>query len=164
MGFARAPPGVARCYLHTRGKGRTSWHPVLPLLFCLRRGRMRFTVRSLGGKLIISAALTLLLCLLLFSTASWLLLKNFYEHEARSDAIAHLTLIKRAYQTQAAPPINNKFASDLVHKTSLNLTVVLCKSGHIRGTTVPDIAALNRHISEKALCTPGAVNIIEDYL
>src|SRR5258707_1380463 len=61
---------------------------------------MRFTVRSLGGKLIISAALTLLLCMLLFSTASWLLLKFFYEHEARSGAPAHLGAIKNAYHTQ----------------------------------------------------------------
>ncbi|HEX9134722.1 MAG TPA: histidine kinase dimerization/phospho-acceptor domain-containing protein [Ktedonobacteraceae bacterium] len=61
---------------------------------------MRFTVRSLGGKLVISAALTLLLCMLLFSAASWYFLKSFYEHEAKSDAISHLAVIKNAYQTQ----------------------------------------------------------------
>jgi signal transduction histidine kinase len=63
---------------------------------------MRFTVRSLGGKLMVSAALTLLLCLLCFSAASWYLLKIFYEHEAKSDATAHLALMKRAYQAQTA--------------------------------------------------------------
>ncbi|HEU0003700.1 MAG TPA: ATP-binding protein [Ktedonobacteraceae bacterium] len=63
---------------------------------------MRFTVRSLGGKLIVSAALTLLLCLLCFSAASWYLLKVFYEHEAKSDATMHLALMKRAYQAQTA--------------------------------------------------------------
>jgi signal transduction histidine kinase len=47
---------------------------------------MRFTVRSLGGKLVISAALMLLLCILLFSVISWYVLKSFYEHEAISDA------------------------------------------------------------------------------
>src|SRR5215472_7371928 len=102
---------------------------------------MRFTVRSLGGKLIISAALTLLLCMLLFSTASWLLLKIFYEHEARSDATAHLhAIIKNAYPFQVAQPINNKFAADLVRNTGLS--VVLCESGRMLGTTVPNIAAL----------------------
>ena len=94
---------------------------------------MRFTVRSLGGKLIISAALTLLLCMLLFSTASWLLLKFFYEHEARSGATAHLLAINKAYHTQmAAKHIDKKFAADLVR-----LNVVLCKSGHMLGTTMP---------------------------
>jgi len=69
-------------------------------LFVTRRVGMRFTVRSLGGKLIISAAFTLLLCVLLFATASWYLLKSFYEHEAKSDATMHLALIKHAYQAQ----------------------------------------------------------------
>src|SRR5947209_3561814 len=69
-------------------------------LFVTRRVGMRFTVRSLGGKLIISAAFTLLLCMLLFATASWYLLKSFYEHEAKSDATMHLALIKHAYQAQ----------------------------------------------------------------
>jgi|GEM_PF-2563414 len=30
---ARASQSLV-CALHIRGKGRTSWHPVLPLLFC----------------------------------------------------------------------------------------------------------------------------------
>jgi signal transduction histidine kinase len=47
---------------------------------------MRFTVRSLGGKLVISAALMLLLCMLLFSVISWFVLKSFYEHQAISTA------------------------------------------------------------------------------
>jgi len=70
---------------------------------------MRFKVRSLGGKLIISAALTLLLCLLLFTASSWFLLKMFYEHEAKSDATMHLLHIKSAYQTQT---------SQLIHELS----------------------------------------------
>ena len=63
---------------------------------------MRFTVRSLGGKLVISAALMLLLCMLLFSVTSWYFLKSFYEHEARSDARIHLASIKSAYQMKIA--------------------------------------------------------------
>jgi hypothetical protein len=76
---------------------------------------MRFKVRSLGGKLIISAALTLLLCMLLFSTASWFLLKLFYEHEARSGASAHLGTIRIAYHTQIASllqDLNKEEAAD----------------------------------------------------
>ena len=61
---------------------------------------MRFTVRSLGGKLVISAALMLLLCMLLFSVTSWYVLKSFYEHEAISDAGTHLKSIQSAYQTK----------------------------------------------------------------
>ncbi|HKV01758.1 MAG TPA: histidine kinase dimerization/phospho-acceptor domain-containing protein, partial [Ktedonobacteraceae bacterium] len=240
---------------------------------------MRFTVRSLGGKLIVSAALTLLLCLLLFSAASWYLLKSFYEHQAKSDAAAHLTLIEHDYQDQIASliqeitkneandtkleaalsqplmassrsllidiltpalteyrlsglglifkgggsvlvpsnggdsapletmnlvdqgkvvtslqmvpgassahsawnveiviPVQNStgvqvgvlvatqriddyFASDLVRNTGLN--VVLCESRHMLGTTVHNIAALDRHIAENALCAPGALNMID---
>ena len=63
---------------------------------------MKFRVRSLGGKLIIVAALTLLLCMLLFSAISWGVLKYLSEREARSDAPAHLSLIKQAFQAQDA--------------------------------------------------------------
>jgi len=63
---------------------------------------MRFTVRSLGGKLIAGAALTLLLCLLCFSAASLYVLKIFYEHEAKNDATIHLALVQHAYQAQSA--------------------------------------------------------------
>src|SRR5947209_4269553 len=68
---------------------------------------MRITVRSLGGKLVISAALTLLLCMLLFSGISWYLLKSFYEREARNDAAAHLVSLKRAYTGQSALLLRN---------------------------------------------------------
>ncbi len=63
---------------------------------------MRFRVRSLGGKLIIVAALTLLLCMLLFSAISWGVLKYLSEREARSDAPTHLSLIKQAFQAENA--------------------------------------------------------------
>lgn len=57
----------------------------------------------------VSAALTLLLCLLCFSAASWYVLKIFYEHEATDDAATHLALMRRAYQTQTT-----LLASDLL--------------------------------------------------
>lgn len=68
---------------------------------------MRFTVRSLGGKLIISAALTLLLCMVLFAATSWYLLKIFYEHQAAGDARSHLTYIKESYQDRSTNIIKN---------------------------------------------------------
>src|SRR3989440_6972555 len=69
-------------------------------LFVTRRSGMRFTVRSLGGKLIISAALTLLLCMLLFVAGSWLLLTLYYEHAAIDGANRHLASIKNIYRNQ----------------------------------------------------------------
>ncbi len=61
---------------------------------------MRFHVRSLGGKLILVAALTLLLCMLLFAGLSWGLLKYMSERDARSDASTHLTLLQKTYAAQ----------------------------------------------------------------
>jgi signal transduction histidine kinase len=83
---------------------------------------MRFTVRSLGGKLVISAALTLLLCMLLFSVTSWYVLKTFYEHEAINDARIHLPIIKYAYTTQIT-----KLISDLNEEAKLP-TIVSAES------------------------------------
>lgn len=50
----------------------------------------------------VSAALTLVLCLVCFSAASWFVLKIFYEHEAKQDAATHLALMRHAYQKQTA--------------------------------------------------------------
>lgn len=83
---------------------------------------MRFKVRSLGGKLIIVAALTLLLCMLFFSALSWGLLKYLSEHEARSDATLHLSYLKKAYQAESVTLIQdlNQVArsSDLISSLS----------------------------------------------
>lgn len=61
---------------------------------------MRLAVGSLSSKLIVSAALTLLSCMLLFAATSWYALKTFSENQARSDASAHLLLIEQAFQAQ----------------------------------------------------------------
>ncbi|HYT33420.1 MAG TPA: ATP-binding protein [Ktedonobacteraceae bacterium] len=68
---------------------------------------MRFKVRSLGGKLIFVAALTLLLCLIIFSALSWGLLKYLSQREARSDAAIHLSTLKDAYQSASATLIQD---------------------------------------------------------
>lgn len=66
-----------------------------------RKGRVRFTVRSLGGKLVISAALTLLLCMLLFGALSWYAVKAFYERAARGSATSNLSNISQLYVEQS---------------------------------------------------------------
>jgi len=71
------------------------------------RSRARFTVRSLGGKLVMSAALTLLLCMLLFVAISWSLVRAFDERQARSDASMHLTSLGQTYQEQSAQHLQN---------------------------------------------------------
>ena len=71
-----------------------------------RRSRAHFTVRSLGGKLVISATLTLLLCLLLFAAFSWYLVKAFYEREARNASSVHLNSISQAYLEQSGASLH----------------------------------------------------------
>ncbi len=83
---------------------------------------MRFTVRSLGGKLVISAALMLLLCVLLFSFTSWYVLKSYYEHEAKSDARLHLAVMKSAYKTQIASLIDNLTTEAKLHDITAALS------------------------------------------
>jgi len=66
----------------------------------------------------------------------------------------------------AVQDINNDFAFDLSEFASDRpggggLNVVLCESKHILGTTVNDIAKLDRHVSEDVICAPGALNLID---
>ncbi|TMC20614.1 MAG: hypothetical protein E6J34_12150 [Chloroflexi bacterium] len=68
---------------------------------------MQFTVRSLGGKLVAFATLTLLLCMVLFALLSWGLLRFYAEQAAKSDAQAHLALLKRAYQAHTTSFVHN---------------------------------------------------------
>jgi signal transduction histidine kinase len=65
-----------------------------------RRGRVRFTERSLSSKLILSATLMLVLCMVLFSMLAWWLVRAFYERSAQSDANARLASLSQAYTTQ----------------------------------------------------------------
>lgn len=59
---------------------------------------MPITIRSLGGKLIIAATLTFLLCMLLFIILSWSILQLYTKNQAKRDIQTHLALIKQAYQ------------------------------------------------------------------
>jgi signal transduction histidine kinase/sensor domain CHASE-containing protein/HAMP domain-containing protein len=60
---------------------------------------MQFTIRSLGGKLIIVATFTLLLCLLLITIFSWSTLRYYTESQAKKDAQAHLSSLQQVYQS-----------------------------------------------------------------
>jgi signal transduction histidine kinase len=60
---------------------------------------MQFTVRSLGGKLIIVATFTLLLCLLLMTILSWSTLRFYTESQAKKDAQTHLSRLQQIYQS-----------------------------------------------------------------
>src|SRR6266581_236461 len=75
---------------------------------------MLFKVRSLGGKLIVVATCTLLLCMVLFSVLSWSLLKFYSEHEAAANAQSDLSLKKKTLQSQTLALVQdlNKLASD----------------------------------------------------
>ncbi len=63
---------------------------------------MQFPMRSLGGKLTISAALVLLLSLLLFMVTAWGLLTFYAEREAKNNAQLHLARAKKAYSAHNA--------------------------------------------------------------
>lgn len=103
---------------------------------------MRFTVRSLGGKLILVALLTLLLCLLFSIILSWSLLKLYAENEARSDAQLQLSLFKQSYQVYTTTLVDDMHALDdanvptnLPHQAALdrlhNLLVTIAIRHHL---------------------------------
>ena len=58
---------------------------------------MRFTRRSLGGKLTVSAALVLLLCMLFYIITTWGLFTFYANRETRNNAQIQLSLAKQAY-------------------------------------------------------------------
>jgi signal transduction histidine kinase len=103
---------------------------------------MKLTVRSLGGKLILSAAATLLLCLLFFSIISWSLLKYLSERQAKSDATTHLTLIKQAYQAESAALIHSltEVASDTNIISKIPRHYTLSSFNHLAVTFNPYLA------------------------
>src|SRR6266581_856551 len=94
---------------------------------------MRFNLRSLGGKLILSAVVTLLLCLLFFSVLAWSLLSYLSEHEAKSDGLAHLTRIEQTYQARNALLIKNltTAASNIPLPDSISKHYILSSRNHV---------------------------------
>jgi signal transduction histidine kinase len=68
---------------------------------------MKFRLRSLGEKLIVVAALTLLLCILLFSGLSLALLRYLSERDSGREASTHLSLVTQAYHQQTAALLRN---------------------------------------------------------
>ncbi len=82
---------------------------------------MKFKVRSLGGKLIIVAALTLLLCMIIFSALSWGILKYLSENEASRDAKNHLSILKKAYQSTSDSLLSE--LTQIAHKSDVSSVV-----------------------------------------
>lgn len=95
-----------------------------------KRSRTRFTVYSLGGKLVIGAALTLLLCMLLFAAISWYLVRAFYQREANNDANIHLASINQNYQGQSSQRLRSLAAK----ASSAEVAGVFLRQPGIRST------------------------------
>lgn len=82
---------------------------------------MQFTVRSLGGKLIIVATLTLLLCMLLFVLLAWSTLRYYSAYQAKRDAHTHLSQVQRAYQAHTSQLIHD--GDGITHVKSILVAV-----------------------------------------
>jgi signal transduction histidine kinase len=78
---------------------------------------MQITIRSLGGKLIIAATLTFLLCMLLFTILSWSILQFYTKYQAKRDAQTHISLIKQAYQSHQQMLI--QYLESIIHNTDV---------------------------------------------
>ena len=107
------------------GVGRAGT-PSYPYFYVARKVRMRFKAWSLGGKLILVVALTLLLCMILFSALSSGSLKYLSDRKARSDAAVHLTLLRNAYQSASVTLIHDLYQvaqnSDVSSSVSHHIT------------------------------------------
>jgi signal transduction histidine kinase/HAMP domain-containing protein len=136
--------------------GRTSWHPVLPLLLAIgRKGRMRLTLRSLGGNLIVVTTVTLLFCLLLFTLLSWEGFKLYSNMHASRDAQKHLTLLHTAYQQHTQGLIHTITA--ISHDTSV-IAILGDPENPANDTTMHNLLdehAMNDHLLELAVFDAG---------
>jgi hypothetical protein len=132
--------------------GRTSWHPVLPLLLAIgRKGRMRLTLRSLGGNLIVVTTVTLLFCLLLFTLLSWEGFKLYSNTHASRDAQKHLTLLQTAYQQHTQGLVHTITA--ISHNTSV-IAILGDPANPDNETTMHNLLdehAINDHLLELAV-------------
>ncbi|HEX3642059.1 MAG TPA: hypothetical protein VHV10_12275, partial [Ktedonobacteraceae bacterium] len=100
---------------------------------------MQITIRSLGGRLIIAATLTFLLCMLLFTILSWGTLRFYTEYQAKRDARTHLSLIKQAYQSHQRMLIQDleriKYNTDVTRALS-QPAAVQASNQYLRGLLV----------------------------
>ena len=124
---------------------------------------MRFKARSLGGKLILVAALTLLLCIVLFSALSWEVLLFRFEHEARSETSTHLSAINNAYQAHTATLLSalahialdpiilasiNQPSTALTHQAIQNRLLLAPFHYHLSLTTLDVLTTNHRRIGQ----------------
>lgn len=112
---------------------------------------MKFKVRSLGGKLILVAALTLLLCMVLFSGLSWSLLKYLSERDARSDASTHLALLKKAYQVQTAILIQDLEQVAQSNQLNASITQRPTQNTRIQLNVILALVPIHYHVSLSSL-------------
>lgn len=123
------------------------------------KGRGRFIVRSLGGKLVISAALTLLLCMLLFGMLSLCLVKAYYEREAHNAAAAHLTRLSQTYLTLSGENLQ-RLARDAANP---EIAGVLARQpgAQQRLTTTFTLALVHDHLASLALLNATGQELVE---
>jgi signal transduction histidine kinase len=112
---------------------------------------MKFKVTSLGGKLILVAALTLLLCMVLFSGLSWSLLKYLSERDARSDASTHLALLKKAYQVQTAILIQDLEQVAQSNQLNASITQRPTQNTRIQLNVILALVPIHYHVSLSSL-------------
>lgn len=118
-----------------------------------RRGRVRFTVGSLSGKLVLSAALTLLFCMLLFVGLSWWLVRSFYERGASNDATEHLASVSQAYTAQSEAQLRHL----ATEASSAEVSGVLARraGSQARLTALLALDLAREHLASVALLDSG---------
>ncbi len=112
---------------------------------------MKFKARSLGGKLIFVAALTLLLCMVLFSGLSWSLLKYLSERDARSDALTHLALLKKAYQVKSATLLQDLEQVARSNQLSASITQRPTQNTRLQLNEILALVPIHYHVSLSSL-------------
>jgi signal transduction histidine kinase len=119
-----------------------------------RKARMRFKVRSLGGKLIVVATGILLLCMLLFSIMSWSLLRFYSEHEAATNAQSDLSLEKKAFQSYTLALLQN--LNTLASSTDITALASHTPTPAVRNhyQQILDNYPFQNHLSSVAILSP----------
>ncbi|MGH2479823.1 MAG: hypothetical protein ACRDHW_09230, partial [Ktedonobacteraceae bacterium] len=124
-----------------------------------RRSRTRFTVRSLGGKLVLVAALMLLLCMLLFVAVSWGLVRAFYERQASSDASTHLSSLSQIYRAQSTQRLQG--LTMLASSTEVKNVVQLQPGARTTLTTRLTQDLVRERLTSLALVNAGRMALVQ---
>lgn len=125
----------------------------------VKRSRARFTMRSLGGKLVLIAAVTLLLCMLLFVTVSWGMMRMFYAREARNDASTHLSSLSQVYLGQST----HYLQSLLTTAASTDVSGALRHQAGARNNLITQLTRdlVNEHVASLALMDAQHTTLVQ---